>query len=180
MCFGIQVCAEVHMNVDLAKELLNELGSSLENLETQQGALLQFLKDQGMVTDEQLAPYLNQAGNASNVRWRAARVRLERAFSTAEQEEQQGKPQESRPAEAQKLPKNDEHGENAEAARKADRKADRSPAPQDQAPKPEKEQKTDTAERKSASATNAASNNKDEKDGDESKTSPGIPQQEAA
>ena len=52
------------MNVDLAQELLNELGSSLESLETQHAALLQFLKDNGTVTDEQFDPYLTQAGRA--------------------------------------------------------------------------------------------------------------------
>jgi hypothetical protein len=72
LLFGIQPTQGV-MNVHLAQELLNELGSSLENLEAQQSALLQFLKEKGVVTDDQLAPYLNQAGNASNVRWRAAR-----------------------------------------------------------------------------------------------------------
>jgi hypothetical protein len=69
------------MDVHLGQELLDELGSSLENLETQQSALLQFLKEKGIVTDQQLAPYLTQAGNASNVRWRAARLRLERLLS---------------------------------------------------------------------------------------------------
>jgi len=71
-----QICCLLHprvkwrwrMDVHLAEELLNELGSSLEMLETQQGALLQFLKDKGVITDEQFAPYLTQAGNASNVR----------------------------------------------------------------------------------------------------------------
>jgi len=57
------------MDVHLGQELLDELGSSLESMETQQGALLQFLKDKGIVNDEELAPYLIQAGNASNVRW---------------------------------------------------------------------------------------------------------------
>ena len=66
------------MNADLARELLNELGSSLENLETQQAAILQFLKDSGTLTDDQFAPYLTQAGKASGVRWRAARLRLDR------------------------------------------------------------------------------------------------------
>jgi hypothetical protein len=79
------------MDVHLGQELLDELGSSLENLETQQSALLQFLKEKGIVTDEQLAPYLTQAGNASNVRWRAARLRLERLLSGAQQEEQEAR-----------------------------------------------------------------------------------------
>jgi hypothetical protein len=80
------------MNADLAQELLNELGSSLENLETQQAALLQFLKDEGVVTEERLAAYLTHAGTSSEVRWRAARVRLARLISAqAEREEQQNK-----------------------------------------------------------------------------------------
>lgn len=78
------------MDVHLAEELLNELGSSLEILETQQGALLQFLRgDKGVITDGQFAPFLTQAGNASNVRWRAARLRLEHILSTIRDNEQQ-------------------------------------------------------------------------------------------
>jgi hypothetical protein len=76
------------MNVDLAQELLNELGSSLETLETQQAALLQCLKDNGILTDDQFAPYIAQAGKASSVRWRAARIRLESLFSTERQKEE--------------------------------------------------------------------------------------------
>lgn len=87
------------MDAHVAQELLNELGSSLESLETQQTALLRFLKDKGIVTEEQLAPYLNEAGNASSVRWRAAHVRLEHIFSAAEQKEQQAaKPEERQTA----------------------------------------------------------------------------------
>jgi hypothetical protein len=66
------------MNNEAVKEVLNELFSHLERLETQSEAILQFLKEKKRVTDKQLAPYLEQAGNASNVRWRAARVRIER------------------------------------------------------------------------------------------------------
>lgn len=77
------------MNVDLAQELLNELGSSLESLEKQHGALLQLLKDKDIVTDDQLAPYLTKAGKASNVRWLAARIRLEHLFSGEKQREEQ-------------------------------------------------------------------------------------------
>jgi hypothetical protein len=56
------------MNADLAQELLNELGSSLERLEAQHNALLHFLKDKNVITDDQLAPYLSQAGDVSSVR----------------------------------------------------------------------------------------------------------------
>jgi len=69
------------MNSEALKEVLNELFSHLERLETQNEAILQFLKEKKRVTDKQLAPYLEQAGNASNVRWRAARVRIEHLLS---------------------------------------------------------------------------------------------------
>jgi hypothetical protein len=69
------------MNNEAMKEVLNELFSHLEKLETQSEAIRQFLKEKKRVTDKQLAPYLEQAGNASNVRWRAARVRIERLLT---------------------------------------------------------------------------------------------------
>jgi hypothetical protein len=84
------------MNVDLAQELLDELGSSLKNLETEQAALMQFLKDNGMLSDEQFAPYLEQAGKASSVRWRAAHTRLERLFSSERQKEEKLREDEKR------------------------------------------------------------------------------------
>jgi hypothetical protein len=63
------------------KEVLNELFSHLERLETQSEAILQFLKEKKRVTDKQLAPYLEQAGNAANVKWRAARIRIDHLLS---------------------------------------------------------------------------------------------------
>ena len=86
------------MNVDLAQELLNELGSSLQDMETQHAALLQFLKDNGMLTDDQFAPYLAQAAKASAVRWRAARVRLESVLSAERQKEEKREEDEKRQA----------------------------------------------------------------------------------
>jgi hypothetical protein len=65
------------MNIDVIQELVNELTSSVEDIETQQRALVQFLKDRGDFTDEQFAGYLSHAGKASSVRWRAVRVRLD-------------------------------------------------------------------------------------------------------
>lgn len=89
------------MDIDVAKELLNELGASLEELEKQQGAVVQFLKEKGIVSDEQLGPYLEQAGNASSVRWRATRLRLERVFSTAAEKEEKAEKQRAEQAKQQ-------------------------------------------------------------------------------
>lgn len=79
------------MNVDLAQELLNELGSSLEKLETQFSALSQFLKDNGTLTDDQFAPYLAAADKASSVRWRAAHIRLESLFRSEREREEKSR-----------------------------------------------------------------------------------------
>jgi hypothetical protein len=76
------------MNSEAAKEIFNELFSHLERLETQSEAILQFLKEKKRVTDKQLAPYLEQAGNASNVKWRAARVRIEHLLAPEQPEEE--------------------------------------------------------------------------------------------
>ncbi len=63
------------MDEKIVQEVLHSLFSSLEALDTQSTAVLQFLKDKGLVNDEEFKPYLEQAGNASGVRWLAARVR---------------------------------------------------------------------------------------------------------
>ncbi|HVI08018.1 MAG TPA: hypothetical protein VND65_06955 [Candidatus Binatia bacterium] len=76
------------MDADVAQELLNELGSALERLETQQGALLQFLKEKNIVPEAELAPYLAQAGKTSNVRWVATRVRMERIISSSREKQE--------------------------------------------------------------------------------------------
>jgi hypothetical protein len=76
------------VNNEAMKEVLNELFSHLERLETQSEAILQFLKEKKRVTDKQLAPYLEQAGNASNVKWRAARVRIDKLLSPEHPEEE--------------------------------------------------------------------------------------------
>ena len=58
-------------------QLLEELFSSLEDLETQSAGVLQFLKDKGLASDSEIKPYLDAAAEASEVRWRAARLRME-------------------------------------------------------------------------------------------------------
>ncbi|MGH9641000.1 MAG: hypothetical protein ACRD3Q_01105 [Terriglobales bacterium] len=64
-------------------QFLHELFSALEDLETQSAGILQFLKDKGLATDQELAPYLEAAANASEVRWRAARLRIETLLAGA-------------------------------------------------------------------------------------------------
>jgi hypothetical protein len=70
-------------NTNIVQEILHDLFSSMEALETQNTAMLQFLKDKGIATDEELASHLEQAGNASGVRWRGVRVRADYLFASA-------------------------------------------------------------------------------------------------
>jgi cobalamin biosynthesis protein CobT len=71
------------MDEEIVRQILDEIFSSLEPLDTHTSALLQFLKAKGIAADEELAPFLEQAGNASSVRWRAARVRIGSLISSA-------------------------------------------------------------------------------------------------
>ena len=64
------------MDGTAAEQLLDDLLSAMETLETRCVGILQFLKAEEYATDEQLAPFMEQAANASNVRWRAARLRM--------------------------------------------------------------------------------------------------------
>jgi hypothetical protein len=71
------------MDEKIVQEVLHQLFSSLEALDTQSTAVLQFLKDKGLVNDEEFRPYLERAGNASGVRWLAARVRIDHLLAGA-------------------------------------------------------------------------------------------------
>jgi hypothetical protein len=77
------VLEEPDMDQNIVQEILHQLFASLEALDTQTSAIRQFLKDKGIATEQELAPYLEQAGNASGVRWLAVRVRIDHLLSSA-------------------------------------------------------------------------------------------------
>ena len=52
-----------------------------EALEAQSTAILQLLRDKQIATNEELDRYLDHAADASSVKWRAARVRMEHLFA---------------------------------------------------------------------------------------------------
>lgn len=76
------------MDIRVLEEIFDELISSLESVESRNAATVQFLKAKGIAKDEELAPYLEEAGAASSVRWRAARARLRRILSSAVEAEE--------------------------------------------------------------------------------------------
>ena len=91
-------------NPEPIKEILDELFSLLETLETQSLALTQFLKDQGIATEGKLAPYLDRAGNASSVKWRAARARMQYLLSPVKKENDKEKDKNQEPENKNKEP----------------------------------------------------------------------------
>jgi len=84
-------------NTNPVKEVFGELFTLLERLETQSAAVLQFVKDQGTITDEKLAPYLESAGNSCSVKWRAARLRMEYLLSPTENKTEDKKTEKPEP-----------------------------------------------------------------------------------
>jgi len=90
------------MDEKIVHEILQDLFSSLEALETQSRATSQFLKDKGIVNEEELAPYLEQAGTrAASDGWPRGEDRLS-AFGTmkaAERKRRKNRRRLRRPAE---------------------------------------------------------------------------------
>lgn len=135
------------INEDIAQEILHELFSSLEAMETQSAAILQFIKDKGLASEEELAIYFERAGNASNVRWRAARVRIDHLLSSAIKA-------------AQESPKSEQsassEGDQKAAPRKTtDRKADTDASSKKDDSERDGEKKAQKSERKQEQPANA-------------------------
>ena len=78
-------------NPNQLKEILGELFSLLEAMETSNLAVLQFLKEKGIANEKEFAHFLEQAGNAGSVKWRAARVRMEYLLTPIKKETLQEK-----------------------------------------------------------------------------------------
>ena len=66
----------------IVKQILEEVFCSVEDVEAQSAAILQFLKEKGMANDKELAPYLEQAKTSSGVRWVAIRARVDYLLSS--------------------------------------------------------------------------------------------------
>ena len=69
------------MSENPIKEILGDLLPYFESLEAQSSAILQLLRDKHIANDEELNRYMEKAGDASSVKWRAARVRMEHLFA---------------------------------------------------------------------------------------------------
>ena len=109
---------QTEVKTESVKEVLSELFTLLETMEMQNAAVQQFLIDQKITTQEKFAPYLEQAGRASSVRWLAARKRMEYLLKPI----QEAKPEESK---EKPVENNGEHkaerapNENGDAAKRA-------------------------------------------------------------
>jgi hypothetical protein len=77
------------MDEQIIHQIFDELLAALEPLETQNAALLQFLKSKGIATDDELAPFFEQAANTAGIRWRAVRVRTNALLTSALKSEEQ-------------------------------------------------------------------------------------------
>jgi hypothetical protein len=88
------------MDEKIVHEILDDWFASLEALDTQSTAVLQFLKDKGIANEEELASHLEQAGKRSSVKWLAVRVRMNYLLSSViKAPEQDANKESSKPTE---------------------------------------------------------------------------------
>lgn len=67
----------MEVTTDQLKQILDELFAQLESIEASNFALLSFFRAKGIGEEKELAKFFDEAANASSVKWRAARVRME-------------------------------------------------------------------------------------------------------
>jgi hypothetical protein len=108
------------MDEKIVEQIIDELFASFERSETQSAALQLFLKDQKIATEEKLAPYFEQAGRISEVRWRAARVRMNALIGSAIKSAEP-QPEKKKPAAEQEKPDPEKKGSTEEKKDEADK-----------------------------------------------------------
>ena len=107
------------MDKDAINKAFSELYSHLESLETQTTALIQILTAKGIITDKEFAPFVEEAGNASYVKWLATRLRVEHVLSTSEAPEKPAAIESKPPAQEPEVPPEQEN----EGARRSENAA---------------------------------------------------------
>jgi hypothetical protein len=83
-------------NIDPIKQLFDDLFTLLEAQETQTIAVMELLRDAGIASEEKMKPYLERAGNAASVKWRAARVRMEYLLTPVQKKKEGEKAEEGK------------------------------------------------------------------------------------
>ena len=113
------------MDSKIVDEIIEELSSPLERVETQSAAVLEFIKDKGIAKDQDLTPYLERAAAASHVRWRAMRVRLEYLLAELDKSEhkEEGEKKHEETDNTSPAQKTDGNDENRRAPKKMDAEA---------------------------------------------------------
>ena len=131
------------MDSKIAEQIVDDLAPTFERIESQSAAILQFMKEKGIATDEQLAPYLEQASAASSVRWRALRVRMVRLFSMAEKSDDESRKKENSATKTAKETKADGQGPDVKPEAKKDEAGEGEPGKSADARETAQKQKDD-------------------------------------
>jgi len=83
-CIQMESQGDSPMDPEITDQIFDELFPVFQRLETQNAAILQLLRDKGIIGDDELAPYLEEAGKSSSVRWQVARIRVAKLLGAAE------------------------------------------------------------------------------------------------